>query len=262
VKCDNCNRPGGYTEQQLFANFSRYLNATGRSMYFSLCEWGESNVQAWGADVGQGYRIQMDHLPLWELPTHAAGMGFGQGTYDIIEYIATLQPSTFIKQYGWMDPDFLMTLFWPTMTFTYSKTEFSFWALWSAPLIVSTNIYNMTDEKKSILMNAEVIAVDQDPLHTAGDRLANNSDKTEIWSRPMANGDKVVLLFNGNFFESKNVTVPWAMIGFGNTTHPATAAVVDVWLHQHLGNVTSSYTAVRIPPTDVVMLRVTCVTNC
>ena len=29
IKSDNCNTPGGYTEQQLYTNFSTALNATG-----------------------------------------------------------------------------------------------------------------------------------------------------------------------------------------------------------------------------------------
>lgn len=259
VKCDNCNRPGDYTEQELYSNFSHYLNKTGRPIFFSLCEWGDADVQSWGASVGQAYRIQMDHLPLWELPTHAAGMGFGQGTYDIIEYVATLKPSTFVKQYGWMDPDFLMTLFWPTMSFTYSRSEYSFWSLWSAPLIVATNIFNMTAQKQSILTNPEVIAVNQDALHTAGDRLANYSDKTEVWARPLANGDHAVILFNGNMLATQNVTISWAMLNFSST---AVVAVRDLWAQQDLGQFTSSYTAANVKPTDVQMLRVSCTSEC
>jgi len=95
----------------------------------------------------------MDHLPLWWLPTHAAGAGIGQGTIDIINYVKTLKPSAITKQYGYIDPDFLETLFPITMSFIDSRTEFSFWALWSAPLLVSTDIRNLTDKKKAILTN-------------------------------------------------------------------------------------------------------------
>ena len=258
VKCDNCNRPGQFTEEQLYSNFSFYLNKTGRTILFALCEWGDQDVQSWGAKVAQQYRIQMDHLPFWELPTHAAGNGFGQGTYDIIEYIATLKPSTFVQRYGWMDPDFLMTLFWPTMNYVYSKTEFSFWSLWSSPLVVATNIYNMTEEKRSILMNEEVIAVNQDPLYTAGDRLVKNADYTEVWSRPLINGDLAVIAFNGDFFATNNVTVPWSLLGYKNSS---TFQARDLWKHQDLGNFTGQFSA-TIAATDVVMLRVKCVADC
>ncbi len=41
VKADNCHKPSGYSELELYTNFSRALNATGRPILFSLCEWGE-----------------------------------------------------------------------------------------------------------------------------------------------------------------------------------------------------------------------------
>lgn len=98
VKTDNCHRPGQYTEQELYANFSRALNATGRPILFSLCEWGDSDVESWGGTVGQMFRIQQDHLPFWNFPAWAAGAGFGQGTANIIEYVATLKISSYKQQ--------------------------------------------------------------------------------------------------------------------------------------------------------------------
>jgi hypothetical protein len=100
TKTDNCNKPGNYTEQQLYGMFSQALNATGRPILFSLCEWGESNVESWGGSVGQMFRIQMDHLPFWDLPSWAngAGAGFGGGTANIIEYVATLKISQYNQE--------------------------------------------------------------------------------------------------------------------------------------------------------------------
>ena len=52
-------------------------------------------------------RVQMDHLPLY--PPQAAGVGCGQEC-DIIEWMGYIGPSKWTKQYGWLDPDFPMTL--------------------------------------------------------------------------------------------------------------------------------------------------------
>lgn len=54
------------------------------------------------------------------------------------------------------------------MNYTNSRTEFAFWAIWSAPLLVATDVANLTDAKRSILMNEEVLAVHKDPLWIAG----------------------------------------------------------------------------------------------
>ena len=54
--------------QDLYQSFSDALNATGRPMLFSLCEWGTNGVADWGGKAGQMWRVQMDHLPLWHYP--------------------------------------------------------------------------------------------------------------------------------------------------------------------------------------------------
>ena len=150
----------------------------GRPILFSLCEWGESDVVDWGSQVAQMYRVQVllmtiivvvklfnnvsqqDHLPFWHFPPLSLGTGYGGGTVDIIEYMAYLKPSQYNRPYGWMvcplrvhacichshfpkDPDFLETLFYPTMNFVDSRTEYTFWSLWSAPLIIATDLRNL-----------------------------------------------------------------------------------------------------------------------
>jgi len=51
LQADNCHLPGGYTEVELYSNFSSALNSTGREIFFSLCEWGNDNVTQWGGTV-------------------------------------------------------------------------------------------------------------------------------------------------------------------------------------------------------------------
>ncbi len=45
-------------------------------------------------------------------------------------------------------------------------TEFSFWSLFGAPLLVATDLRNLTDKKQ--ILNSEVIAINQDPLGMVG----------------------------------------------------------------------------------------------
>ena len=90
---------------------------------------------------------------------------------------------------SWMDPDFLETLFPVTLNFVDSRTEYSFWSLWSAPLLVATDLRNLSAEKASIVANPEVIAIDQDPLGRAGNRLFNTSMGGQVWSKQLSNGD-------------------------------------------------------------------------
>lgn len=233
VKADYCHKPSNESGRDLYTQFSKALNATGHPMLFALCQWGEDDVTEWGGDIAQMYRIQMDHIPFWSYPPQAAGVGYGQGTKQIIDFMADLHPSKFNRPHAWMDPDFLETLFdplgvWFPMNFTNSRTEMSFWSMWSAPLLVATDPADMSDEKKAILMNPEVIAIDQDPLFISGERIRNDNSTTggQVWSRPLSNGDLAVILYNSGNKNAVSVSVSWSELGWQDSD---LISIRDLW---------------------------------
>lgn len=258
IKMDHCGAKGNgtFTDRQLYGEMSAALNATGRPVLFSLCSWGEQSVLEWGADVAQMYRIQMDHLPFFNLPTTASGVGYGQGTLQIINYVADIVPSRWTRTFGWLDPDFLMTRY-GTMDFVASRTEYSFWSLWSAPLLVATDLRKLSADKRAILLNEEVIAINQDGSATSGDRIRPPPNVTgvdsQLWARPLANGDKAVILFNAGKRKGLGVAVAWAELGWA----PADSVRVrDLWAKKDLGVFTAGFNA-TLDSHDVAMLRLT-----
>lgn len=261
IKMDHCGTAGtgNQTDRELYGEMSRALNATGRPITFSLCQWGEAEVWEWGASVAQMYRVQMDHLPFYSMPTKADGAGIGQGVVQIVEWMAKLQPSKWVAQYGWMDPDFLMTLY-PTMDVTASRTEFSFWSMWSAPLLVSTDVRRLSPRKRALLLNEEVVAIDQDASNTGADRVRHDLQSgLQLWARPLANGDRAALLFNSGRRPIANATVEWAEVGWPTD---ARVRVRDLWAKQDVGVFASRYTmAHSVGPRDVALLRLARVTE-
>ena len=256
VKADYCNKPSNETGQDLYTQFSAALNATGRPMVFSMCNWGDDQVYNWAPAIAQMYRIQMDHLPLWHWPPMASGEGYGAGVRDIIDYMGDLHPSKYNAPHAWMDPDFLETMFEPyTMNFTNSRTEFSFWSLWSSPLLMATNPADLSDEKRSIIMNPEVIAINQDPAFISGERIRNDNTTTggQVWSRPLQNGDLAVILYNSANHDGVSVSVAWTELGWAAED---SVAVRDLWAQQSLGEITQGYESV-LAAHDVTMLRLT-----
>eukprot|EP00602_Paraphysomonas_sp_CaronLab_P004848 CAMPEP_0185025060 /NCGR_PEP_ID=MMETSP1103-20130426/8162_1 /TAXON_ID=36769 /ORGANISM="Paraphysomonas bandaiensis, Strain Caron Lab Isolate" /LENGTH=404 /DNA_ID=CAMNT_0027558173 /DNA_START=152 /DNA_END=1366 /DNA_ORIENTATION=+ len=260
VKADYCNKPSNETGRDLYTQFSQALNATGRPMVFAMCQWGVDNVSEWGGDISQMFRIQMDHIPFWNWPPTAAGEGYGAGTKNIIDFMADLHPSKYTRPYAWMDPDFLETLFLDkynpiTMNYTNSRTEYTFWALWSAPLLVATDPADLSEEKRSILMNPEVIAINQDEAFVAGERIRNDNETTggQVWSRPLSNGDLCVVLYNSGNSDGVSVSVSWEEVGWSAEDK---VYVRDLWERKDVGLVTDGFTAV-LPAHDVVMLRLT-----
>jgi len=243
VKMDWCFHPA-LPPDQVYGMMRDALNHSGRAILYSICEWGEGEPWTWGNDVGNMWRVGPDHLPFYWLP------GTKQGVVDVIENMAG--KSNYSSPGGWNDPDFLMTGA-ITMTHTDSVTEFSFWSLFAAPLIVSTDIRDMSN-KKDILLNEEVIAVNQDKLAKAGDRLAKWSNGGELWSKPLSDGSFAVILFNSNFWDSLTLTVTWQQVW--NAPSGTQAAVRDLWAHQDLGIFTDSFNS-TVQGHGVTMIRVT-----
>ena len=49
-----------------------------------------------------------------------------------------------------------------------ARLQMAAWAIWAAPLILGNDVRALTAEQRAILLNAEVIAIDQDPAGAAG----------------------------------------------------------------------------------------------
>jgi len=121
------------------------------------------------------------------------------------------------------------------MTVTEYKSHFSLWALSKAPLLIGTDITNMTKETFEILTNHEIIAINQDPLGVQGKRVSRisvDNEYLEVWSGPLSNGSIAVILFNRTS-KSNKIEVKWSDIGINEKI---TCKVRDLWAHKDLGN--------------------------
>lgn len=70
----------------------------------------------------------------------------------------------------WNDPDMLLIGNFG-LTKGQSRAQMAMWAMWSSPLLMSTDLENIDPEAKRILQNKEIIAVNQDPLGKFGKRV-------------------------------------------------------------------------------------------
>ena len=61
-------------------------------------------------------------------------------------------------------------------------THFSLWAISKAPLVIGCDVRNMSAATLAILTNAEVIAVNQDPLGVQGKKVAFQPSQTNVTS--------------------------------------------------------------------------------
>lgn len=224
---------GNAVMEAAYEKMHQALVDTGRPIVFSMCQYGEAKVWEWGPRVGGNmWRTSGD---ISDTYASISANGFGEAGL-----------AAFAGPGRWNDPDFL-EVGNGKLTPDESRTNFSLWAILAAPLMAGNDLANMTPETRSILLNKEVIAIDQDALGKAGDR-AYQTGPLEVWSRHLSGGDLAVGLFNRTRIPTK-MTLRLSALGWSGP-----AAARDLWAHRDIGEIHNEYTAM-VPAHGVVLLR-------
>jgi alpha-galactosidase len=127
-------------------------------------------------------------------------------------------------------------------------THISLWCLLSAPLLLGNDLEKLDAFTLSLLTNDEVLAVDQDPLGRQAAQTVVDG-RRQVWVKEMADGSRVVGLFNLAKREQA-VTVEWRKLGLGGAQR-----VRDLWRQQNLGVAADKFSA-HVPRHGVVLIRV------
>ncbi|ROW00103.1 hypothetical protein VSDG_03600 [Cytospora chrysosperma] len=126
------------------------------------------------------------------------------------------------------DPDFLNVDHFD-YTLEEKRSHFALWCSLSAPLILSTDVLNMTDAEVEYLTNREMIVVDQDPLVQQA-TLVSQDGNWDVLTKSLYNGDRLVTVLNrGN--ASGDLEVSWGRIGIfpEELSTPFTINIKDLW---------------------------------
>ncbi len=249
LKYDWCNTTTQDAEAS-YANIRAALDAAGRPIVLSICEWGKAQPWLWGKEVGGNlWRTTGDIQDRWSGKKEwKPGDCCSYGVVDIIDAEAELY--SYAGPGHWNDPD-MLEVGNGGMTDVEYRSHFSLWAILAAPLIAGNDLRNMRPEIRDILTNKEVIAINQDPLGMQGRRVSKSGDR-EVWVKQLKDGRRAVILLNRGPSE-QNVVVNWEEIG--NPDH-LSAAVRDLWQHKELGKFTAKFGA-TVPSHGVVMVTVT-----
>jgi alpha-galactosidase len=224
------------------------LDAAGRPIVLSICEWGTNKPWLWANGIGNLWRTTGDISDKWEGQTKwPDGSCCSNGMLAIVDQQVGLE--SFAGPGHWNDPD-MLEVGNGGMTDVEYQSHFSLWAILAAPLISGNDLRTMRPEIRDILINKEVIAVDQDPLGKEGHRVSKNGD-LEVWAKDLADGTRAAVLLNRSTSEQK-ITVRWTDLGY-----PAhlSANLRDLWKHKDLGSFKEEFSA-AVPSHAVVMLKV------
>ena len=221
--------------QAVYQKMGDALQASGRPIVFSLCQYGRDDVWKWGPDVGGNlWRTTGDIRDAWE---SMATIGFNQT--DIAQYAGPGH---------WNDPD-MLEIGNGGMTNTEYETHMSLWSILAAPLLAGNDLQHASADILAILTNRDVIAVDQDKAGKQGTRVSKSGDQ-EVWAKELAGNSKAVGLFNRAADPAK-MTVKWSELRFAQAPQHAR----DLWKHEEVQLEGAEYTA-TVPGHGVVMLRV------
>ncbi|KAK2464522.1 hypothetical protein APHAL10511_003501 [Amanita phalloides] len=254
LKYDNCAIPyddiirqGIVGKYQRMADALAELSSTaGKPPFvFSLCEWGWNQVWLWGASLGHSWRTTGDISPNW------------QSLASIINFNSFITQAT--DFYGRNDMDMLQ-LGNGGLTYDEAKSHFTAWALMKSPLLIGTDLTQITPEILEILKNTEILAINQDPMVGKSispfrwgvnpDWTSNSTHPAVFWSGPSQYGTVFMLL---------NVLDEPADLYFNLTESPWIRAgrqyyVRDLWSHTDNGTAVRKFTASNVPPHGVVAL--------
>ena len=235
LKYDYCNAPDGRQDaMERYTVMGKALRATGRSIVFSICEWGQREPWKWAKSVGGHYwRTTGDIGDHWS----NAVTGPGWGVMEITDINGKLD--NYAGPGGWNDPDMLIVgISGKSMSIADAKSgcsdeqyrsHMSLWCMMASPLLSGNDVRDMTSVTLETLTNPEIIAINQDVLGRQAERVIRH-DKYDVWAKPLSDGSVAVMCLN-RFDEPVTVhlndkTIP------GVTTN---TGIRDVWLHKELG---------------------------
>jgi alpha-galactosidase len=244
LKYDWCNT-GDRNAQEAYAVMADALRQSGRPIMFSMCEWGTAKPWLWARNTGNLWRTTGD---IWDsFATKDKAHDWAHPVLEIVDANEPLWP--FAGPGHWNDPD-MLEVGNGGMTPAEYRSHFSLWAIMAAPLIAGNDVAHMDETTRSILLNREVIAVDQDPLGVQGRRVWKDGE-SEVWVKSLAGGAKAILLFN----RGNQPAVIRATADQLSWPQGLRAKVRDLWAHKDAGRWAGS-TQATVEPHGVAMFRV------
>ena len=229
----------------------RALRESGRDIVFSIDEYGEENVAAWGAAAGgQCWRTTGDKFDFWE---------------DVVTDMKTHENLwRYAGPGAWNDADMMLIgkTVWSDhkgtrLTPNEQYTHVSMWAMWAAPMMIGCDLRGIDPFTLSLITNYEVIDLNQDELGAAAAKIQGGDDWA-VWARPLSDGSIAVALVNLSPFEQK------MLFCLKKAGMEGTWKVRDLWRQKDEGDVKTGYRVsvpghathlVKFTPSDGAGLR-------
>ncbi|KAJ5708564.1 Alpha-galactosidase/alpha-n-acetylgalactosaminidase [Penicillium malachiteum] len=212
LKYDNCYNQGEEGTPKL--SYDRYntmgkaLNATGRPILYSLCNWGVDGPWNFAPTIANSWRMSGDLFDVWDrenvncpcselLGLDCKTPGYECSVMNVLNK-AVYYPS---KAYAgaWNDLD-MLEVGNGGLTDSEAIAHFSLWAALKSPLLMTNVMTSVDAPTLSILQNTAVLAVSQDPEVSSATRVWRyyvEGGQIQLFSGTLSGGDQLVLFLNG-----------------------------------------------------------------
>jgi alpha-galactosidase len=225
-----------------FKEFGDALKEVDRDIVYNACAMkGKIAMDSWEwvpSIGGNSWRTGSDvnTIPDARLP------GFYKNAMDNAKHAQYAGPG------HWNDPDYLIIGHCrnsnrrdqPPRPAVYTADEhysyMSMWCLMAAPLCFGGDMTQLDEFTINILCNAEVIAIDQDPLGKQG-TFARKTEQDFVMVKPLEDGSLAIGLFN-LADATQELKVSWKEIGLKGKQ-----VARDLWRQKDLGAFEDSYSA-------------------
>ena len=268
LKYDFCFFPAEANGPASYRRMAQALRNCGRDIVFSLCNWGRDDLHTWARHSGGHlWRTAGDIKDKW---SSIYDLGFRRQK-DLHPYAG---PG------GWNDPDMLVVGMrgqgknlevigdaespaeWVTdaianegpagCTDDEYRSHFALWCLQAAPLIIGADIRALDPNNLQLLLNRDLIAVNQDSLGIQA-RCLGSHRSVQTWSKPLADGDIAVGLFNLGKEAQWKAPVSWECLGLPDH---AECRVTELVSGEDRGIFTRFYNSAGIPSHGCEVLRI------
>jgi len=211
---------------------SQALGRTGRPMVLSLSPGPAALEKAEELrQYAQMWRLSDDVWDLWHSDTQfpwgignqfaraakwAAFSGPGHWPDADMLPIGRLEPAA-----GWGKPRATR------LTQDEQRTQLTLWSIFRSPLMMGGNLTRCDEWTKSLLTNAEVLAVDQ---HSTGNHAVVTTEKAAVWRARPASGEGYYLALFNLDSSAQTFEYSWKEVGLPETNY----RLRDLWEHQDL----------------------------
>lgn len=187
IKVDACNA-NETNFNTTYPEFGRALNKTGRPILYS-CSWPNDYYERHNHWENPDYLNHGIKQTCNQWRNYRDVFDNWESISNIIDFWARTTPDDVLVRAagsgGWNDPDMLVVGN-PGLSLSEQQAQFAFWAIFAAPLMISADLRTIPKESRSILLNEDIIAINQDLLGRQGwcaEKGAPNNGR--VWVREL-----------------------------------------------------------------------------